>query len=106
MISPGDLPKVTYLVITADWHWGIDAYVFTDRVTALRVARETAARRARDTHGGPDVVDEAVVVESMPPGTELYLRYSEDGGEIEDSVWVVARPVDTPIVEPDCDCGG
>jgi hypothetical protein len=88
-----------FLVITVDWHWGIDAHVFTDREEALRAARETVLRRAaRDEH--------VEIHESTPPGTLLYLRYSEDGGEIEDSVWVVQRAADVPIVDPDCDCGG
>lgn len=91
-----------FLVITADWHFGIDAHAYTDRDEALRVARETAARRAaRETDYGGRVA----VHESEPPGTLLYLRYSEDGGEIEDSVWVVERAADVPIVDPDCDCG-
>lgn len=84
-------------MITTDWHLGIDAHAFTDRESALAVARETAARRAaRD--------EQAVVRESVPPGTLLYLCWSEDGGEIEDAAWVVQRVADVPIVDPDCDC--
>ncbi len=98
MSSPAEVASPVYLVITVDWHLGIDAYTFTDREEALAQARATAARRAaRDEH--------ADIHESEPPGTLLYIRYSEDGGEIEDSVWVVERAADVPIVDPDCDCG-
>lgn len=81
-----------FLMLAADWHYGISAYPFSDAEAAVAAARHLAWERAERPQD---------LSASVPPGTLLCLHYAPDG---EAMVWVVERVVDGPVVEPVGDC--
>lgn len=90
--------QTVFIVIAIDWHFGIDSWPFTSQEAAFTAARELAVRRCERSE------EPGSVAEVGQPGVLLCLRYSPEGFDPEDMVWVVSRPVDVPIVDPDCDC--